>query len=276
MIIIGGFLLFLFAVWEYWFAQVPYLEWKYVKNVTVMTGALAYGVMFLSTEAWNGYFSSFMQAVPRFSYKSSNYILNAYSAASYFFGPFVGFLIQYTCRYKWITILIAMPFEIVGTALLVKFRTRDAKPGLLAMTQVFVGIGGAIIPNTAQIALMASVTHNEVASVLAIFQTVYSVLSSIGEAICGAIWNNVIPRRLDQTLPPDMKNLTMTLVDDFTISLKYPRDSPIPLAIDSAYGEAIRIQAIVGACVLPLLLASVIFWKDLDLKKLQQTEGQVI
>ena len=276
MIIVGGCTLFAFAAWECWFARVPYLEWKYVTNVTVMTGALAYGIMFLSTEVWDTYFFSFMQAVLRMNYTDSSYVLNTYSAASYFFGPLVGFLIQWTGRYKWLTVIVAMPFEIVGTALLVKFRAKDTAPGLLAMTQIFIGIGGAVIPNTAQIAMMASVTQNEVASVLAVFTTVCSVLSAIGAAVSGAIWMNVVPARLERDLPPNMKGLTTTLVDDFTDSLKYPPDAPVPLAIDSAYGEAIRIQAIVGACVLPLLLACIVFWKDLNLNKVKQTEGKII
>ena len=109
MIIIGGLLLPVFYVWERFFAPIPYLPWKYLKRWNVVSGGLAYGMMYFSTEygnlpqhkfygshsddwfsTWDIQLGTFLQVVLNVSYVDSNYILNAYSAASYFFGPLVG------------------------------------------------------------------------------------------------------------------------------------------------------------------------------------------
>lgn len=169
-----------------------------------------------------------------------------------------------------------MPFEIVGTALLVAFRKPGTAPGLIAMTQVFVGIGGAIIPNTSQIAMMAAVTQAEIAPVLAIYNAVGSILSSIGTTVGGAIWNSVLPKQLYKNLPDDAKNMTMDIFADMTVALTYPMGTPTRDAINVSYGETTRIQAIVGACMMPLLLLTFIFWKDYKVINVNQTKGHVI
>ena len=144
------------------------------------------------------------------------------------------------------------------------------------MTQVFVGIGGAIVPNTAQIAMMAAVTQAEIAPVLAIYTAVGSILSSVGSTVGGAIWNSVLPKQLYKNLPADTKNQTMTIFSDMSTALSYPMGSPARDAINVSYGEATRIQAIVGACMLPILLLSFIFWKDYRIINVNQTKGRVI
>lgn len=48
MIVLGVVLLAAFAIWERFFAPVPYIPWEYLKNRTILSACLIYGIMFLS------------------------------------------------------------------------------------------------------------------------------------------------------------------------------------------------------------------------------------
>jgi hypothetical protein len=49
MIIIGILCFPAFALWEWKFAPVKFIPWKYLKNPTILGSCLLYGAMFIST-----------------------------------------------------------------------------------------------------------------------------------------------------------------------------------------------------------------------------------
>ncbi|KAJ6142553.1 hypothetical protein N7471_002006 [Penicillium samsonianum] len=57
---------------------------------------------------------------------------------------------------------------LLGTALLVPFRALDTHVGLLTMIQILVGLGSCLFTVCRQLAIMAMVTHQEIAVVMAI------------------------------------------------------------------------------------------------------------
>lgn len=57
---------------------------------------------------------------------------------------------------------------LLGTALLIPLRTPETGPGLITMTQIFVGVGAQLFASCGQLAVQVPVTHQEIAVVLAI------------------------------------------------------------------------------------------------------------
>lgn len=49
MEVVGVVCLGIFAMWEYRFAPVQFLSWKYLKEPTIIGSCVLYGVMFAST-----------------------------------------------------------------------------------------------------------------------------------------------------------------------------------------------------------------------------------
>lgn len=96
-------------------------------------------------------------------------------------------LLRFTGSFKWPTIAGAIPFSVLGTALLIHFRTPEADVGYLAMCQVFNGIAGAFFATGTQLAVMAAVSHNEIAVVLAILGLFGSVGAAIGMAVSDSV-----------------------------------------------------------------------------------------
>lgn len=142
------------------------------------------------------------------------------------------------------------------------------------MCQVFHGISGGIWAMTGPLALMASVSHQEIAVVLALHGMFASIGRSIGLGISGAIWNNDLPVELYRELPDSAKNQTAALFGDIRLQMRDPIGTPIRDAVILAYGTVQRRMVIAGCAILPFIVASVVVWKNLPIDR-KQTKGNV-
>ncbi|KNG49859.1 siderophore iron transporter mirb [Stemphylium lycopersici] len=272
--IVLGLLLFpVFYIWEAKFAPFQFLPWVYLKNGTIIGSCLLYGVMFLSVFTWNGYFYSYLLVVHRQSVTHANYILNAFSLTSSFIAPFIAGWIRYSGNFKW-TAYAGVPVVLLGTALLIPFRNPSTNPGVLAFTQVLVGLGTQIFATCANLAVMVPVTHQEVAVVNAIWGLFGSFGSSIGYAIAGAMWNNILPQQLLQRLPESSKADYLTIFGDIEVQMAFLDGTPERDAVVGAYANVQRKMVITGACFVPLCLVSIYVWKNINVKKLEEEKGK--
>lgn len=143
------------------------------------------------------------------------------------------------------------------------------------MCQILNGAAGGILSIAMPLAVMASVGHQEVAVVLALHGLFASIGAGVGLAVSGAMWTNLLPDALVKFLPDDSKADAMTIYGDITVQLGYEWGSPTREAIIAAYGEVQRKMVIAGASFMPLLFASIIVWKNYNLKEMKQTRGNV-
>lgn len=170
--------------------------------------------------------------------------------------------------------MMGIPFITLGTALLIHFRRPETHIGYLIMCQVLNGIGTGIWATTAQIGIMASINHQEIAVAIALFGLFGSIGAAIGNAIAGALWTNVFPVQLYNRLPERSKNLTASIYGSIRTQKEYPLGSPVRDAIIGAYADVQRKMVIAGAAFIPILLVCLLMWKNIDLKKRQQEQGQ--
>ncbi|KAF1845005.1 siderophore iron transporter-like protein mirB [Cucurbitaria berberidis CBS 394.84] len=273
MIVLGILLFPVFAIWEAKFAPVQFLPWKYLRNGTIVGSCLLYGVMFVSIFCWNAYFNSYLQVVHRQSITHAGYILNSFSLASSVFSPFVAWFISWSGNFKW-TAYAGVPVTLIGTALLIPFRTPSTAPGVLALTQVLVGLGTGIFSTCAQLAVMVHVTHQEIAAITAIWGLFGSFGSSIGNAIGGAMWNNLLPAELLKRLPEEQKANYRAIFGDIVLQMSFLDGTPERDAIVGAYGSVMRKMVITGAVLVPLCFVSIFLWKNVNVKKLEEEGGK--
>lgn len=273
MIVIGVLCLVAFCIWEKWFSPVPYFPWRFLKDRTLLGSALLYGLMFTSIFAWDAYYQSYLQVVHDQSITISGYVLNCFSLGSAFLSPFVGVFIRWTGRYKW-PAFAGVPLVTLGTALLIEFRRPSSNIGLLIMCQLLNGFGTGIWTTCGQIAVMASVNHQEIAVALALWGMFGSIGSSLGNAIAGALWTNMAPQRLAQALPEDQKNMTSLIYGSIVEQKAFPLGDPIRMATIDAYAYVQRYMVITGAALVPLMVACLFMWRNIDLKKRQAENPQ--
>jgi hypothetical protein len=272
-IILGIVLFPVFYIWEAKFAPVQFLPWRYLKNPTIIGSCLLYGAMFLSVFCWNGYFYSYLIVVHRQSITNAGYILNAFSLTSSTFSPLIAWWIHRSGNFKW-TAATGVPIVLLGTALLIPFRNPSTNPGVLAFTQILVGLGTAFFVTCGQLAVMVPVTHQEIAVINAIWGLFGSFGSSIGYAIAGAMWNNILPQQLLQRLPESSKADYREIFGSIVIQSSFLDGTPERDAIVGAYGDVQRKMVITGACFVPLCLACIWVWKNTNVKKLEEEEGK--
>lgn len=147
--------------------------------------------------------------------------------------------------------------------------------GYITMCQILNGAAGGILACCMPIAVMAAVSHQEIAVVLALHGLFASIGVGVGLAISGAIWTNLLPSALIRHLPAEFKDQAMTIYGDITVQLGYEFGTPVRDAIIAAYAEVQRLMVIAGACFMPLLFVSIMVWKNYNVKTMVQTKGTV-
>ena len=145
------------------------------------------------------------------------------------------------------------------------------------MCQIFVAIGGGIMSFLTQLSVMAVVSHQDTAAVLAVLGTVTSIGGAVGLAISGAIWTNTLPEQLALNLPADINNQSSTIFGSLTQQLSYPRGSPERDAIIDSYAFTQKILCTAATCISVGALILVFGLRDVKLKEVKQpVKGLVV
>ncbi|KAF4119474.1 siderophore iron transporter MirB [Geosmithia morbida] len=273
MEVLGVVLFPIFYLWEAKFAPVQFLPFKYLKQGTIIGSCLLYGIMFLSTFTWNSYLYSYLQVVHREGVKDASYILNAYSLTASILSPLVAWFISYTGNFKW-TAYAGVPIMLLGTALILPLRHPKYDGSVIAGTQVIVGLGSGIFTTCSQIAVMAPVTHQQLAVANALAGLFGGVGAAVGLAIAGGLWNNLLPKELKKRLPEAAKADSRTIFGDIVLQMSFADGSPEREAIVGAYSHVMRYMVITGVCLMPLCLASIFIWKNINIRKLEEEKGK--
>ena len=171
--------------------------------------------------------------------------------------------------------MAAVPIACLSTALLIHFRTPDTYIGYIIMCQILKAVSGGTVIICEQLAVMAAVPHNDITVMLALVALTSSVGRSVGEALSGGIWTNQLPGLLERYLPDEEQDNATYIYGSLSIQLGYEWGSAARDAIVHAYGDIQRHMVIAGACFMPLALACVLLWKNVNVAKTKQTQGHV-
>ena len=192
MLVVGFCMLFVFAIWEGWLAPVPLFEWRLLTNRTILGAVLLDATYQLSNYCWSYYFTSWLQVNNDLSITTSNYIVNIFDMVSGVLLLATGWLIRRVGRYKW-TLYIAIPLYIFAQGLMIYFRQPNVNVGYQVMCQIFLAIGGSTFILVEQLAILAAVDHQHVATALAVLNVVGTIGDSAGLTISTVIWQNTYP-----------------------------------------------------------------------------------
>lgn len=276
MIIFGGLLLVAFAVWEKYFAPVKMMPWQLLTDRTIMSACVLAGTIFASFYIWNSFFFSFLLVVNGLSTEHATYVSNIYSMGSCLWAIVTGLFIRWNGHFKWVAIGFGMPVTILGVALMINFRQPGVNIGYIIMCQIFIAVAGGTLVICEQLAVMAAVGHQHVAIVLAVEAMFSSIGGAVGQTIATAIWTSVFPERLARYLPAESQGNLTAIYGDIVTQLSYPIGDPTRSAIMRAYGDTQRYMLIASTVTLFIALASIFFWRDINVKNMKQVKGNVI
>lgn len=273
LIIFGGLLIVAFILYEYFLAPVNFVPMRMLANRNVLLSGIALLFVFFNASVWGSYFSSMLMVVWNQSITNATYISNIYRPGSCLSALVFGFLIRWTRRFKWVALYFAIPLMMLGVGLMIQFRQPDVDIGYIVMTQLFVAFAGGPIVICVELAMMSTVTHQEIAAILAILDLFGSVGTAVGSTVSAAIWTGSFPAALHRHLPPGAP--IESIYSSIYSQLGYAAGSPIRHGIALAYAESQRYMLITSVCLLAGALICVVFWRDVKLHD-KQVKGVVM
>ncbi|KAJ5738082.1 siderochrome-iron transporter MirB [Penicillium malachiteum] len=274
MLVVGFVLLVSFALNEIYLAPVPFLNHNFLINRTILGACLLDMTYQISYYCYASYLSSFLMVVYNVDLATAGYVTNTFSACSFFFLFLSGFLIRWTGRFKWI-LWICVPLYIFGLGLMIHFRKPGGYIGYIVMCEIFFSASGAIFILCCQLAVLAAVDHQHVASVLSLLFVMGGIGDAVGSAICGAIWTNTFYSQLEKNLPASALPDIALIYSTYTEQIIYPWGSPTRDAIIKSYGYAQPRMLAAGTAFMALGFIWVAMIKDINVKKMSQTKGNV-
>ncbi|KAM3429841.1 hypothetical protein NHJ13734_007990 [Beauveria thailandica] len=137
---------------------------------------------------------------------ASGYINNTFNVVSGIELFLVGILIRWSGRYKWV-LMWGIPLYILEIGLLILFRQPNHSLGYIIMCQMLMSLGRGAIIGGQQVSVVATVSHDEVASAMAVLSLIATIGGAIGNRISSGIWTNTLPDKLQQLLPDSVKDL---------------------------------------------------------------------
>lgn len=177
-----------------------------------------------------------------------------------------------TDRYKWLG-YIAVPMQILFTGLMIYFRMPGTHIGFIIMCEIFVSFAAGTLVAIESIAVMASVSHRDVAVGLALLDMITSIGGAIGSTISGVIWTNLMPGKLSLYLPDELKGDALAIYGDLTAQLSYEWGTPARDAIVQAYAETQKVMLIASVSALAGPLVWIWMMKNHRLADKEQTKG---
>lgn len=276
MLVFGVIFIVAFVLYEKFVAPVQFLPYALLADRTIMGAMVLALVLFVAFFIWDIFFSSFLQVVNGLSVTHATYVGKIHVGVTCFWAIIVGVLIRVTGRFKWLALYFGVPLTLLGTGLMIHFRQPHVHIGYVVMCQIFIACAGGTIVVCEQMAVMASVSHQHIAVILAIQAMFASVGGAIGSTIAAALWTGIFPRKLAKLLPPESQASLARIYGNLSAQLEYPIGSPTREAISQAYGETQRLMLISAMCVLSLAVVAVAVWRDIRVKDFKQVKGLVV
>lgn len=274
MIVVGFAVLCFFVVYEWKIAPKPMINYRILSDRTVIGVCLLDVTYQISYYCWDYYFTSFLMVVNDLTVAEAGYVGDTFDVVSGVLLLGVGYMIRRTGRFKWL-LYIAVPLYIFAQGLMIYFRRPNQNVGYLVMCQIFISIGGSVFILIEQVAILAAVDHQHVATALALLNVVGTVGDGAGSTICGAIWQNTFARALYMYLPADALDNFDNIYEDIYTQLDYPVGNATRIGIQEAYGYAQTRMLAAGTGVIGLALIWMLFIRNIDVSKVKQTKGML-
>ncbi|KIX04949.1 uncharacterized protein Z518_05820 [Rhinocladiella mackenziei CBS 650.93] len=262
MLVFGGVSIILFALWEKYLATKSFIPFSLLQSRTVIGASISYAETYMVYYCWTSYFSSSLQVVQGLSVTRAGYVFHIHNIGWVVAGIAAGALVKATGRYKWLALALGLPLQILATGLMIHLSKIDSKTSAIITVQIFLAIGDGIIYMSSVIAVMATVHHEHLASVLALYNMIGTTFQAVGATISVAIWTRAFPENLSKYLPASAQPNLMAIYSDLSTQLSYEIGSPERIAIAQGYPETMQKLFITGTSIISIGVISTVIWRD--------------
>jgi len=184
------------------------------------------------------YYQSFTLVTQDWTTQEWVYFGNTTTISLCVFGVVAGLLQRWTHRYKLIQ-TIGLCIKIIGIGIALKGHGATTATGAIVMSQIMIGWGGAFSVVGSRVASQASVTHQDMATVIALLSLWSKIGSAIGSAAASATWSHWMKKNLKLYVP----GITDAEVNKYFLSIRtiktLPFESPVRQGAIVAYRETL-------------------------------------
>ncbi len=103
-----------------------------------------------------------------------------------------------------------------------------------------------------------------------------SIGGGIGSAISGAVWTNTFGKKLRQNLPAEVMGEYALIYGDLSTQLEYAPGTEVRDVLNDAYGYAQVRMLAAGTAVMVLGFVWIGMMRNLNVKTMSQTRGNVL
>ncbi|KAH7224233.1 siderophore iron transporter-like protein mirB [Fusarium oxysporum] len=267
-LVFGPLLIVCFILYEIYLAPVTFLSSRLMKDRTVVWTNIMAATLYTSEFICSAYVYSMLIVVFHQSVTAATYINSIYYIGSSFWTIVLGFVMRYYGRMKIITLATGIPFFILGQGMMIAFKPGFTPIVLMVVCKILIAFGGGTIYPIEQMTLMA-VSQEHTPVLLAVESVIVDVGKGAGSAVATAIWTGMFRKKLAEYLHTSELPKLDDIYGSLDIQSSYPLGSAARAAINHAYLDTQRIIFITSTSLLVLAWASVLFWKDYDVKKMR-------
>ncbi|CAN9211303.1 unnamed protein product [Alternaria alternata] len=271
-LVFGPALIVAFVVYELYLAPVTFLSYDLLTNPTVVWTNVMALTLYISEFICSAYVYSMLIVVFHQSITEATYIRSIYGIGSSFWTILLGVMLRYYGRIKIYTLVLGIPFFILGQGLMISFEMGFTPTALMVVCQILIAFGGGTMYPIEQMVLMA-VSQEHTPALLALESVIVDIGKGAGSAIATAIWTGTFRRKLGEYLPSSEFSNLENIYGSLNVQSAYTLGSPARLAIERAYLDTQRIIFIAATALLTITWASVLRWKDHDVKKTTKAQS---
>lgn len=196
LLTVGGVLILLVPVYEYYFSPRPFIRRRWLNSSVVLAILIAFfdfASFNISSQMLFYWRSIGLNLSP--GDDKTNYFTYTDSLSLTIFGVIAGMIIFYTRRYKYLTVCGAA-IRMIAYGLMIRYRHVGTSMVQAVWPQILLGMGGGMVGDVITISSQVTVRHQDVAMVTAVVMMFQSIGSSIGIATYSSIVNDQFPKKL--------------------------------------------------------------------------------
>lgn len=268
-LVIGFCVIPFFILWERYTAN-PFVPFHLLKDRGVWA-ALCIGVLINWIWYMQGdYMYTVLIVAVNQSYTSASRITSLYSFVSVITGTLLGFVIV-KVRYLKPFIVWGSVIWLVSMGMLIHFRGGDASRSGIIGSLCLLGFGAGFFTYPTQASIQAVTDHEHMAVVTSLYLASYYIGSALGGSISGAIWTQVLPKRITTEFAQFNNSTLATYAygSPYSFILDYTWGTPEREALVIAYREVQRLLLITGTCLCVPLVVFALLLHNPKLKSAQ-------
>lgn len=258
--VLGFALIPFFVLWESKYARDPVVPFKLLADRGVWAALSISFLAYFVYQMAAGYLYTILLVAINVSVKSATRITSINVFTSNILSFFFGLLVTRVKRLKPFIVFGAFLY-MLATGLLYRFRSGEESYSGIVGAMVVWGIGNTMMSYPVVVSLQSITSHENMATVIALFYAVYRIGGAVGSAVSGAIWTQILYKKLLENLG-DPALAASAYGSPLAFIQLHPWGSPTRIAMVDAYRYVQKYEILIGLIFATPLIVFALFLRD--------------